>query len=72
MEVEVHGKGGHTMAPPHDGSSVTARLARIVQKVETQFPPPRLLPPTSQLLKALAGVAENRVLGALLQVADRW
>ncbi len=72
MEIEVHGKGGHTMAPPHDGSSVVARISRLVNKIETSFPAPKLQPPTSDLLKTVGGAVSNRLLGLLLQNCDKW
>ena len=72
MEIEVHGKGGHTMAPPHDGSSVVARISRIVQKIETSFPAPKLQAPTSDLLKTVGSATENKLLGVLLRNCKHW
>ena len=72
MEIEVHGQGGHTMAPPHDGSSVVARVARLVNKIETSFPAPKLQAPTSHLLKTVGHATPNKLLGLLLRNCEKW
>ena len=72
VEIEVHGKGGHAMAPPHDGSSVVARVSRLVHRVETEFPSPKLMSPTSDLLKTLGKASPSRILGTVLRNCDIW
>ena len=72
MEIEVHGKGGHTMVPPHDGSSVVARMGRLVNKIETSFPAPKLQAPTSDLLKTVGSATPKKLLGLLLRNCEKW
>jgi len=71
--VEVHGKGGHAMAPPSQKQpSAAIRLARIIQQVEASPPTPRLAPPVTWFLHALGSAAENPVLGYLLRRCHVW
>ena len=72
IEIEMHGKGGHSMVPPRDGSSVVARMSRIVQAVETKLPPPKLYRPTSELLKSVGSVADSSFVRMLLSNCERW
>lgn len=72
FEIEVYGKGGHSMAPPRDGSSAVTRLANILRKLDAQQPTPRLVPPTSHLLKAIGGSVDNAFIALLLRNCDVW
>lgn len=60
------------MAPPHDGSSVTARLARFLNKVETSYPAPKLVAPTSDLLRTAGGAADSLLIRLLLSNCEIW
>ena len=70
--VEVHGKGGHSMVPPNDGSSAVSRLARIMLQLEKKLPRPRIESPTSDMLKVLARVAEKPIVSFLLRACETW
>ena len=72
FEVEVHGKGGHTMSPPHDASSAMSRLARIIQKLDATLPPPRLREPAASMVRGIGSVANSRLLGILLRNSHCW
>lgn len=71
-DIEVQGSGGHSSMPPTDGSSVAARIARILGAVDASPPITRLAEPTTDFLKALAPGVALAPLRVALRHADNW
>ncbi|PRW33795.1 Zn-dependent [Chlorella sorokiniana] len=69
-EIAVRGTGGHSGMPPVDGTTVAARMARILAALEAQPATTRLAPPTTDWLLALAPAVQVAPLRLLLQSAN--
>ena len=70
--IEVRGEGGHSSMPPIDGTSVAARVARVLSALDASPAPTRLGPPTTDWLRALAPSVALAPLRAAMQNADNW
>ncbi|KAK9806375.1 hypothetical protein WJX72_012122 [[Myrmecia] bisecta] len=72
VAIEVRSKGGHSSAPPLDGSSVGATLARIISHVDQNPPSAKLVRPVNEFLQAFAPHAPHKALRILLRYVDSW
>jgi len=54
IEMEVTTKGGHASMPPLDGSSVGSIVSRVLGRIDRAPINPAMLPPTGDLLRAMA------------------
>jgi carboxypeptidase PM20D1 len=68
VRVTLHSPGGHSSMPATDGSSLAARMGRLLLRIATQQPAPKLVPPTSHFVRGLAAVVPFWVRPLLLAV----
>lgn len=70
-KITVKGEGGHSSMPPTGkGTSIAARVARILMRFESQQTSTRLLPPTIDFLKNMAPALRYAPLRTLFGLAD--
>jgi len=63
-QVHIKSPGGHSSMPPTDGSSVGDVMGRVLSRLTTAPPAPRLVAPVTDMLHGLAPYASGRVLVA--------
>jgi carboxypeptidase PM20D1 len=56
VKVTLHSPGGHSSMPATDGSSLAARIGRLLLHIATQQPAAKLVPPTSHFVRGLADI----------------
>ena len=57
VRIRVASRGGHSSMPPVDGSSVGDILGRVLSRLSAAPPAPRLVAPTTDMLRAVAAYA---------------
>lgn len=70
-KVAVNGVAGHSSVPPTgQGTSVAARLGRVLNRLESELTVSTLQAPTTDFLKALGDLVRWRAVGAVLRLAE--
>eukprot|EP00882_Tetradesmus_deserticola_P029529 GHRQ01033084.1.p1 GENE.GHRQ01033084.1~~GHRQ01033084.1.p1 ORF type:complete len:224 (+),score=35.96 GHRQ01033084.1:648-1319(+) len=59
VQVTLYSHGGHSSMPATDGSSLAARMGRLLLRIATDHPPAKLVPPTSHFVVGLAAMAPS-------------
>lgn len=68
--IHVTGTGGHSSIPPTGlGTSTSARMARILSRIENELTPTRISPTVMDFLYTLSTIAENSVVRFVLSFA---
>jgi carboxypeptidase PM20D1 len=72
VKVTLHSPGGHSSMPATDGSSLAARMGRLLLRISTQQSAPKIVPPTSHFVRGLAAIAPFWVRPLLLAADKVW
>jgi carboxypeptidase PM20D1 len=68
VKVTLHSPGGHSSMPATDGSSLAARMGRLLLRIAADHPPVKLVPPTSHMIQGLAEIVPAWLRPLLLAV----